>query len=169
MFVLTPLQTKLFPCDNKYNQREISDLQKSWAQVIKDKVLPFLGVLELEFAKFYHQTMGRPIKYISLLIVVHIFKEMYDWTDEELLANIKFDKRFEYAFELLYHELTVCQKTLHNFRILLQRYDMARKIFDRGTQHIVTIFNLDTSKQRLDSTHILSNMAGYLVWVCLFA
>lgn len=159
MFVLTPLQTKLFPCDNKYNQREISDLQKSWAQVIKEKVLPFLCVLELEFAKFYHKTMGRPIKYISFLIVVHIFKEMYDWTDEELLANIKFDKRFEYAFELPYHELTVCQKTLHNFRILIQTNDMARMIFDRGTKHIVKIFNLDTSKQRLDSTHILSNMA----------
>ena len=159
MFVLTPLQTELFPCDNKYNQREISDLQKSWAQVIKEKVLPFLCVLELEFAKFYHKTMGRPIKYISFLIVVHIFKEMYDWTDEELLANIKFDKRFEYAFELPYHELTVCQKTLHNFRILIQTNDMARKIFDRGTKHIVKIFNLDTSKQRLDSTHILSNMA----------
>ncbi|MFQ6113747.1 MAG: transposase [bacterium] len=159
MFVQTPLQVKLFPCDNKYSENEISALKKSWAQIIKDKVLPFLGTLELEFAKFFHKTMGRPIKYISLLIVVHIFKEMYDWTDEELLENVKFDKRFEYAFELPYAELTVCQKTLHNFRMLLQTHDMARVILDRATRHIVKIFNLDTSKQRLDSTHILSNMA----------
>jgi hypothetical protein len=157
--VPTPLQTTLFPCDNKYNQREILDLQNSWAQVIKEKVLPYFGVLELEFAKFFHKTMGRPIKYISLLIVVHIFKEMYDWTDEELLANIRFDKRFEYAFELPYHELTVCQKTLHNFRMLIQNHEMGHMIFDRATKHIVKIFNIDTSKQRLDSTHILSNMA----------
>lgn len=159
MFVPTPLQTKLFPCDNKYNQREIYDLEKSWAHVIKDKVLPYFAVLEFEFARFFHKTMGRPIKYISLLIVVHIFKEMYDWSDEELLANIRFDKRFEYAFELPYHELTVCQKTLHNFRMLIQSHEMGHTIFDRGTKHIARIFNIDTSKQRLDSTHIISNMA----------
>lgn len=159
MFVPTPLQIKLFPCDDKYTQREISDLQQSWAQVIKDKVLPYFAVLEFEFAKFFHKTMGRPIKYISLLIVVHIFKEMYDWTDEELLANIRFDKRFEYAFELPYHELTVCQKSLHNFRTLVQSHEMGHVIFDRSTKHIARIFNIDTSKQRLDSTHIISNMA----------
>jgi len=159
LFTFTPLQTKLFPCDNKYNKREISDLQKSWAEVIKYKVLPFLVTLEHEFAKFYHKSMGRPIKYISFLIVVHIFKELYDWTDEELLENVRFDKRFEYAFDLPYQELTICQKTLHNFRYLIQTHDMASTIFDRATKHITKIFNLDTTRQRLDSTHIVSNMA----------
>ena len=159
LFVRTPLQAKLFPCDEKYNEKELADLGKSWAQIIKDKVLPFFGKLELEFARFFHKTMGRPIKYISLLIVVHIFKDMYDWTDEELIESVRFDKRFEYAFDLPYEEITLCQKTLHNFRVLLQDNNMARIIFDRATAHIVKIFNIDTNQQRLDSTHILSNMA----------
>lgn len=159
MFVRTPLQAKLFPCDDKYNEHELADLGKSWAQIIKDKALPFFGDLELEFASFYHQTMGRPIKYISLLIVAHIFKEMYDWTDEELLESVRFDKRFEYAFDLPYQEITLCQKTLHNFRTLMQEHKMARIIFDRATAHIVKTFNIDSNQQRLDSTHIISNMA----------
>ena len=159
MFVHTPLQAKLFPCDNKYNEQELVDLGKSWAQIIKDKILPFLGTQELEFADFYHQTMGRPIKYISLLIVAHIFKEMYDWTDEELLESVRFDKRFEYAFDLPYEEITLCQKTLHNFRTLMQDHKMARIIFDRATAFIVKTFNINTHQQRLDSTHIVSNMA----------
>lgn len=159
LFGLTPLQSKLFPCDDKYNENEIADLQKSWAQVVKDKVLPFLGSIELEFAKFFHKTMGRPIKYISLLIILHIFKEMYDWTDEELVESVKFDKRFEYAFDIHYEELIVCQKTLHNFRALIQQNDMAHHIFDRATVHIIKLFHLNTSKQRLDSTHISSNIA----------
>ena len=159
MFVRTPLQAKLFPCDDKYNEQELVDLGKSWAQIIKDKILPFLGTQELEFADFYHQTMGRPIKYISLLIVAHIFKEMYDWTDEELLESVRFDKRFEYAFDLPYEEITLCQKTLHNFRTLMQDHKMARIIFDRATAFIVKTFNINTHQQRLDSTHIVSNMA----------
>ena len=159
MFGLTPLQNKLFPCDDKYNENEIADLKRSWAQIVKDKILPFLGHIELEFAQFFHKTMGRPIKYISLLIILHIFKEMYDWTDEELIASVKFDKRFEYAFDIRYEELIVCQKTLHNFRALLQQNDMAHHIFDRATIHIIKLFHLDTGKQRLDSTHISSNIA----------
>lgn len=72
LFKRTPLQAKLFPCDGKYNAREISDLQESWAEVIKNTVLPLFGKLEIIFAKYYHKTMGRPIKYISLLIVLHV-------------------------------------------------------------------------------------------------
>ena len=159
MFVRTSLQAKLFPRDEKYNEKELADLGKSWAQIIKDRVLPFFEKLELEFGNFFHKTMGRPIKYISLLIVVHIFKDMYDWTDEELIESVRFDKRFEYAFDLPYEEITLCQKTLHNFRVLMQNNDMARTIFDRATVHIVKIFNIDISQQRSDSTHIMSNMA----------
>lgn len=159
MFQTTPLQSKLFPCDDKYSEKEISDLKKSWAEVVKNKVLPFLGPLEFDFAKFYHKTMGRPIRYIALLIVVHVFKEMYDWSDEELLANVRFDKRFEYAFDIPYDKLTLCQKTLHNFRHLIQTYDLARTIFQHAVSHIVESFNIDTQKQRLDSTHVISNIA----------
>jgi hypothetical protein len=159
LFTQTPLQSKLFPCNDKYNNKEITDLKKSWAEVIKYKALPFFGILENEFARFYHKTMGRPIKYISLLILLHIFKEMYDWTDEELIESVRFDKRYEYAFDLPYEQLSVCQKTLHNFRVLLQSNGLARSIFDRATAYIAKTFNIDTSAQRLDSTHIVSNMA----------
>ena len=159
MFVRTPLQAKLFPCDNKYNDREIFDLKHSWAEIIKARILPYLGNLEQEFARFFHSRMGRPIKYISLLIVVHIFKDLYDWTDEELLEHVKFDKRFEYAFDLPYNELVLSQKTLHNFRTLLNNEKMVQTVFDRATKYIADIFNIDVSEQRLDSTHIVSNMA----------
>ena len=159
MFIPTPLQAKLFPCDEKYSDKEIAELEKSWARIIKEKILPFLGSVELRFLQFFHKTMGRPIKYISVLIVMHIFKEMYDWTDEELIEHIKFDKRFEFAFDLSYEELLVCQKTLHNFRVLIRKQDLARAIFDDATAHIITLFNLDVGRQRIDSTHISSNMA----------
>ena len=159
LFTPTPLQAKLFPCDDKYNDKEIADLQKSWAEITKTKILPFLGTLETEFARFYHKTMGRPIKYISLLIFLHILKEMDDMSDGKLIEFAQYDKRFEYAFELPYDQLKVSQKTLHNFRALLLSNGMARNIFDRANLFITKAFNLDTSTQRLDSTHIVSNMA----------
>lgn len=159
MFKKTPLQTEIFPCKGKYNARELAALDKSWAQVIKDKVLPSLVTVENKFAQFYDATMGRPIKYISLLMVLHIFKELYDWTDAELVEAACFDKRFEYAFELSFEEVVVCQKTLHNFRHLLLEHDMARMVFETATVHIANTFNINTGQQRLDSSHIVSNMA----------
>jgi hypothetical protein len=159
MFRNLPLQTEIFPCKGKYSARELAALDNSWARVIKDKMLPFLVTVENKFAQFYDATMGRPIKYISLLIVLHIFKELYDWTDAELVEAACFDKRFEYAFELSFAEVIVCQKTLHNFRHLLLENEMARVIFETATVHIANTFNINTSQQRLDSSHIVSNMA----------
>ena len=159
MFRNLPLQTEIFPCNGKYNAREMAALNKSWARVIKDKMLPFLGTIENKFAPFFDATMGRPIKYIPLLIVLHIFKELYDWTDAELVEAACFDKRFEYAFELSFEEVIVCQKTLHNFRHLLLENEMARVIFEEATVHLINTFNVNASQQRLDSSHIVSNRA----------
>jgi hypothetical protein len=159
MFRNLPLQTEIFPCQGKYSALEIAIFEKGWAGVMKGKMIPFLAAIENQFAQFFDPTMGRPIKYISLLIVLHIFKEMYNWTDAELIEHAGCDKRFEYAFELSFHEVVVCQKTLHNFRHLLLQNELARAIFERATAHIITTFNLDTSQQRLDSSHIVSNMA----------
>jgi len=104
--------------------------------------------------------MGRPIKYISLLIVLHIFKELYDWTDAELVEAAGFDKRFEYAFELSFAEVIVCQKTLHNFRYLLLENEMARVIFEGATAHLINTLHVNTSQQRLDSSHIVFPLCG---------
>jgi len=159
MFRNLPLQTEIFPCNGKYNAREMAALDKSWARVIKDKMRPFLVTTENKFAQFFDATMGRPIKYISLLMVLHIFKELYDWTDAELVEAACFDKRFEYAFELSFEEVIVCQKTLHNFRHLLLEHEMARMIFETATVQLANTFNINTGQQRLDSSHIVSNMA----------
>jgi len=159
MFRNLPLQVEIFPCKGKYGVKEMAALGKSWARVIKDKMLPFLVTIENKFAQFFDDTMGRPIKYISLLITLHVFKELYDWTDAELVEAACFDKRFEYAFELSFEEVIVCQKTLHNFRHLLLENEMARAIFEEATVHLINTFNVNTSQQRLDSSHIVSNMA----------
>ena len=159
MYRPLPLQTKLFSCDGKYTDKELAALKRSWAHVIQQKMLPFLASVENDFARFFSATMGRPIKYISLLVVLHLFKEMNDWTDEELIDAAYFDKRFEYAFDLPFREIIVCQKTLHNFRHLLLEYELAGSLFERAASYIIQTLHLDTSKQRLDSSHIVSNMA----------
>ncbi|MCI0697397.1 transposase [candidate division KSB1 bacterium] len=159
MFRNLSLQTEIFPCQGKYGVKEIAFFDKTWARVMKDNLLPFLVTIENEYAQFFDARMGRPIKYIALLIVLHILKEIYDWTDEQLVEATYCDKRLEYAFELPLEEVIVCQKTLHNFRQLILTHALARRLFERATAHLIKVLNTDTSAQRLDSSHITSNMA----------
>jgi hypothetical protein len=159
MFRNLSLQTEIFPCQGKYGVKEIAFFNKTWARVMKDNLLPFLVTIENEFAQFFDARMGRPIKYIALLIVLHILKEIYDWTDEQLVEATYCDKRLEYAFDLPLEQVIVCQKTLHNFRQLILTHALARRIFERATAHLIKVLNTDTSAQRLDSSHITSNMA----------
>ena len=159
MFRRISPQVSIFPCNDKYSEKEVASLKKSWGQVIKDKMLPYFQGIEGEFARFFSANMGRPIKYISVLILLQIYKEVNNWTDTEAIDAIYFDKRFEFAFELSFEDIIVCQKTLHNFRHLILKHEIARKIFKKATDHIIKVLNTDTSEQRIDSSHVTSNMA----------
>ena len=122
-------------------------------------MLPYLEKIEGEFARFFSAKMGRPVKYIAVLILLQIYKEVNNWTDTEAIDAIYFDKRFEFAFDLSFEEVIVCQKTLHNFRHLILKHKIARKIFEKATDHIINVLNTDTNEQRIDSSHVTSNMA----------
>ena len=51
------------------------------------------------------------------------------------------------------------QKTLHNFRVRLMQHDGGRLAFQETTERIIQALGIRTGKQRLDSTHIMSNIA----------
>ena len=51
------------------------------------------------------------------------------------------------------------QKTLHNFRVRLMQHDGGRLAFQETTDRIIQALGIRTGKQRLDSTHIMSNIA----------
>jgi hypothetical protein len=99
---------------------------------------------------------------------VLILKEMQDLTDEEALTALEYDARWWYAFGRELHELHLCQKTLHNFRKkLLEAKDQEgrpdpekRKLaFRRVTDELIAALGVQVERQRLDSTHIVSNIA----------
>jgi hypothetical protein len=60
MFRNLSLQTEIFPCKGKYNAKELAALDKSWARVIKDKLLPVLAATENKFAQFFDATFTPP-------------------------------------------------------------------------------------------------------------
>jgi hypothetical protein len=89
-----------------------------------------------------------------------LLKEMSDLTDEEVLGELDFDSRFWYAFDVEVGKSHLCQKTLHNFRVGLITHDKCRRVFRGMTDELVKALGLEITRQRLDSTHVLSNFAA---------
>jgi len=142
-FLMTPKKAKL--------------LQKSWAEVFRNEALPLID--EDRFAHMYHPDNGRPNRAVQTVLGVHILKEMFNLTDQESLEELEFNLLWHHALRLDMEESHLPQKTLHNFRVRLMQHDGGRVAFCETTDRIIEALGLRTGKQRLDSTHIMSNIA----------
>jgi hypothetical protein len=159
MFRPTDKQGKLFDAYGLMTSEKRSACEKSWAGAFRERALPILLKAETEFAELYDERMGRPNVPVSLIIGALLLKEIRNLTDMETLECLEFDTRWWYSFGLEPDEADMCQKTLHNFRAGVMRYDKAKLMFRTVSDELISALGVTTTKQRLDSTHILSNFA----------
>jgi hypothetical protein len=131
--------------------------ERTWAAVFRDKALPLIE--EERFRHLFCKDNGRPNKPVQTVIGVLVLKEMFDLTDLETLERLDFDLLFQVALGLDVDEAHCCQKTLHNFRVKLSRSSADALLFKSVTDGIIEALGVDVGKQRLDSTHIVSNIA----------
>ena len=102
---------------------------------------------------------GRPNRAVQTVLGVHLLKEMFNFTDGEALEQLEFNLLWHHALRLDIEETHLPQKTLHNFRVRLMQHDGGRLAFQETTDRIIQALGIRTGKQRLDSTHIMSNIA----------
>jgi hypothetical protein len=150
-------QKTIFDHDVYLPAERVAALEATWAGPFRRSVLPLIS--EEPFRPFYCPDNGRPNVPVALLIALCILKEMHHLTDLQMLGSLEFDLRWQHALNINVFEGDVCQKTLHNFRTLVAFNGKAREIFSNITGRIIDQAGLATGKQRLDSTHIISNMA----------
>ncbi|MEK7721000.1 MAG: transposase, partial [Elusimicrobiota bacterium] len=157
MFRPTPAQPTLFLTSNLLPGEKLKRLDLDWPGQFRRHVLTLVD--EEKFSQLYHADNGRPNTPVRLLIGVLVLKEIFNLTDEEALGRLEFDLRWHVALERTLDDAPCCQKTLHNFRIGLEKYGLAQAHFKETTGKMITILGVSVEKQRLDSTHILSNIA----------
>jgi hypothetical protein len=132
-------------------------LMATWAWVFRKCALPLID--EEAFRGLYCEDNGRPNKPVQTVIGILLLKEMFDLTDECALGELEYDFRWQVALDLEPCEAHICQKTLHNFRAKLMEDERAKEMFEEMTSRIVEALGVTTERQRLDSTHIVSNIA----------
>ena len=134
-------------------------IDTSWAKLFREKILPSLPVNTL--MQHYHLSQGAPTKELYTMLGVMVLQQMFDLTDEETVSQYAFNIQWHYALDITGESDAVAYlspKTLWNMRKLFCENDLYKDIFDSSVAILATAFAVDTSRQRIDSVHIFSNM-----------
>jgi len=139
---------------SRFQQRRLAG---SWAVAFREHILPLLR--EEDFAHFFHESHGAPNRSVQVVLGILLLKDMFSLSDGEALEHFAFDLRWHVALDVVAQPVSCCQKTLHNFRVRLREHEASRKLFENIAARLRDLLDLDTDRQRLDSTHVRSNCA----------
>ncbi len=146
------------PWQGYFSIEKIDFLKKTWANAFRTFILPSLAVEDI--SKFYSDKMGRPTKDLLTAIGAAVLQQIFDLTDLETRENLAFNQQWHFALETYNpKDQMFSEKTLWTVRHHLSKENTGKNIFNKVTNDIAKTFNVDTSKQRMDSVHVYSNMA----------
>lgn len=134
-------------------------LDESWAGLFREKILPELPVERM--IPFFSPDQGRPTKELYAMLGAILFQQIFDLTDEETVCQMAFSLQWHYALDIPEESdgvKYICPKTLWSMRNILTDHDLDTVLFEKITDTLAKVFEVDTSKQRIDSVHIKSNM-----------
>ncbi|MFH0985275.1 MAG: transposase [Candidatus Omnitrophota bacterium] len=144
-------------------------LDESWAGLFREHILSALPVHKI--ASCYTDGFGRPTKEIYAGLGALILQQMHDLTDEETVSQFSFNLQWHYALDIpgeTDEAKYLCAKTLWTLRHMVAEKGLDRELFNATTETLAKVFGVDTSKQRIDSVHIRSNMRR-LGRICIFS
>jgi len=134
-------------------------LDESWAGLFREKLLPELPVERM--MPFFSSSMGRPSKELYAMLGAILFQQTFDLTDEETVSQMAFNLQWHYALDIPEESDAIkylSAKTLWSMRNIVTDNDLDTLLFEQITDTLAKVFKVDTTKQRMDSVHIKSNM-----------
>jgi hypothetical protein len=161
MYKQTSPQQKLFGVETQISRSLRSRLESSWALLFRLEILPILFRNEDRYAMLYGRT-GRPNFSVARLLGLCLLQEWNDMSDQEALDTFSFDIRWRYALDISDEEDYLSRRSLVEFRRRLAAEDpemkLVRNVFDNIRDSAIEKLGLSSNHQRLDSTHIISNI-----------
>lgn len=134
-------------------------LEDSWAELFRQEILTELPADHL--AHRFRADFGRPAKELYTVLGVILFQQMHDLTDQETVNQLAFNAQWHYALDIPSESDAakyMCPKTLWNMRKKVTDQELDTVMFQQVAHKLARVFEVDTTKQRLDSVHLKSNM-----------
>jgi len=134
-------------------------LEHSWAGLFREYLLNELPVEKI--ASYFHPSMGRPSKELYTALGTLLLQHLHDLSDAEVVCTLAFDARWHYALDITAatdEHTTMAERTLREYRRMVIEQKLDGYLFETLTDQLIEAFDVDTAQQRLDSSHIRSNM-----------
>jgi hypothetical protein len=161
MYKKTDPQQTLFGVKTHLSASLRMRLEDSWAQLFRTEVLPILLKSEDRYSILYGTT-GRPNFSVARMLGLCLLQELCNLSDQQALDTFGFDIRWRYALDVSDQDAYLSRRSLVEFRrrLVAKDPDMAvvRTIFENISKAAIKKLGISTSEQRVDSTHIVSNI-----------
>lgn len=157
-------------------ERERKALEKSWAKIFADEIFPAID--EERFSVLYSDKASRPNAPVNVIIGALIIKELFDYSDDEIVENLMLDLYLQYALHTTsFAEQPISDKTLSRFRKRCYDYetlhgvDLYHDCVKDLSGKIAKIMKLNGRIRRIDSIMIESNIRFLsrmeLIYTCI--
>jgi hypothetical protein len=155
-------QISIFDRVNNMPQYQKNMLLNNWAHTFQEIIFPAIN--EDRFEVLYSDKPSRPNSPVNVIIGALILKEIFQFSDLQLLEAIFFDDRFQYALRLTSEERPpVSYNTFTNFRNRVYTYyrltgiDLIQEEIESLSELIAEHLNIEGQKVRMDSFMVSSS------------
>jgi hypothetical protein len=132
-------------------------LLNDWPGVFRHVILELMPVRAL--SQHFHPRLGRPTQELYSMAGLILLMEFRNWTKEQAVWSYRFHFDVHYALNLepVAHDL--CVRTLERYRQRFEENELAQWVMREVTTCLVEVLETRIDQQRLDSTHVFSDMA----------
>lgn len=134
-------------------------VRAGWQGVFRHVILELLPAPQL--AEHFHPTIGRPTKELYSMAGLILIQEFHDWTDDETAQAYMFHNDVQFALNLEPGLQSLSTRTLERYQGLFRKDNLAQDVMEKVTARLAEVLEVKVDQQRLDSTHVFSNMATF--------
>lgn len=158
--IVNPQQTRLFdPFDNVLTEKTRQRLLDDWPGVFRHVILELMPVDVI--SGHFDPVMGRPTKELYSMAGLILLMEFMDWTKDQALDAYRFGLNVHYALNLEPVAQDISKRSLERYIRLFEDDGLAKATMEKITTTLVEELGIKIDQQRLDSTHIFSDMASF--------
>lgn len=132
---------------------------KGWQGVFRHVILHEMPANEL--AEHFSPDQGRPTTELYSMAGLLLIMEFKNWTVDEATDAYMYSADIQYALNLGRDHQSMTTRTIERYQRMFRENKLAEQVMSRVSEALVQKLELDVSKQRLDSTHVFSNMATF--------
>ncbi len=153
-----PGQKHLFdPFERLFSPLAIKTIQNGWQGLFREVILELMPAHII--AGEFDPDNGRPTKELYSVAGLLFIAEFMDWTTEQAAQAYMFHTDIWYALNLKPGEQSMSTRTIERYRKIFRKSELASKVMSDVTNSLIDLLELNVTEQRLDSTHVFSNMA----------